>query len=98
MSFRSITLAELNQRIKNEINEFSSSKYKHVFKTCTQLNENTVEVLDYTGRSWTVERHTMFFFAPGVIRKDGEYVNTSVLAWVPTMSAAAWLEKVIDVN
>ncbi len=98
MPFPPITLAELNQRIKNEINEFSSSKYKHVFKTCTRLNENTVEVVDYTGRAWVVQRHTMFFFSPSVQRKDDEYVNTSALAWIPTMSAAAWLEKVIGVN
>jgi hypothetical protein len=96
--FARMTVADLDDRVKKEMQEFNSTEYARIFRTITPLNANTVEVIDYTGRIWTVERHTMFFFAPAVMRKDGNYVNTSALAWLPSMSAAKWLEKIIEVN
>lgn len=94
--FARITLADLTLRIKNEIEEFHLPIYQRLFRTITTLNANTVQVTDYIGRVWTVERHTMFFCAPAVQRADGTPINTSHLVWLPTISAAKWLERIIE--
>jgi hypothetical protein len=100
MSFRfaRITLADLNIRIKNEMNEFYLPSYEHLFHNVTSLNANTVEVVDYVGRTWILERHSMFFTAPTVRRINGLAPNTSHLAWNPSLSAAKWLQQIIETN